>query len=135
MSEAENKQSLSSSPELILFEGIIIGIYGNWLITLIQLISFTTAYILFQIVLTIISLVSLIFLLAIGIFGGRLETRLETTFLAFGHFLPICITFAIEGLLIQDTFFLTIGGILFFMIFYAEYQRAKAKEKVKTTNH
>ena len=30
---------------LALFEGIIIGIYGNWLVTLIQIISFNSSLI------------------------------------------------------------------------------------------
>ena len=55
--------------------------------------------------------------------------------MALGHFLPICIAFAIEGLLVKDAFFLTIGGILFFMIFFAEYNRAKAREHTKTATH
>lgn len=116
---------------LALFEGIIIGIYGNWLVSLIQIISFNSPVIILQSILTIISLSCLIALLAIGIFGGRLESRVEVVTLSFGHFLPICITLIIERLLIQDAFFLMIGGILFIMIYYAEFKRVKSKKTKK----
>ncbi|MCJ7648791.1 MAG: hypothetical protein MUP85_09285 [Candidatus Lokiarchaeota archaeon] len=114
---------------LLLFEGIIIGIYGNWLVTLIQMISFTSNLIILQSFLTLISLGSLIALLAVGIFGSRLESRFEVVFLSCGHFLPICITLMLERLLIQDAFFLMIGGILFIMIYFSEFKRVKRRRK------
>ncbi|MFX0086043.1 MAG: hypothetical protein ACFFAU_10225 [Candidatus Hodarchaeota archaeon] len=98
---------------LALFEGIIIGIYGNWLVSLIQMKSFLSPLIIVQSILTIISLSSFVVLLAIRIFGSRLESPIEVFILSCGHFLPICITLIIERLLIQDAFFLMIGGILF----------------------
>jgi len=114
-----------------LFEGIIIGIYGNWLVSLIQIISFISPLIILQSILTIISLSCLIALLAIGIFGGRLESRIEVVVFSCGHFLPICITLILERLFIQDAFFLLIGGMLFIMIYYAEFKRAKSKKTKK----
>ena len=114
---------------LLLFEGIIIGIYGNWLVTLIQMISFTSNLIILQSFLTLISLGSLIALLAVGIFGSRLESRFEVVFLSCGHFFPICITLMLERLLIQDAFFLMIGGILFIMIYFSEFKRVKRRRK------
>ncbi len=78
---------------------------------------------------TILSLSCLVALLAVGIFGSRLESRLEVVILSCGHFLPICITLIMERLLIQDAFFLMIGGILFIMIYYAEFKRVKRRKK------
>ncbi|MHA1472474.1 MAG: hypothetical protein ACTSQW_05190 [Promethearchaeota archaeon] len=43
--------------------------------------------------------------------------------LSIGHFLPICITLILERLLVQDAFFLIVGGLIFFMIFCEEYIR------------
>lgn len=126
-----NKKEEEIESRLALFEGIIIGIYGNWLISLIQLISFISPLIILQSILTILSIICLIALLAIGIFGGRLETRVEVGILSCGHFIPICITLIIERLLIQDAFFLLIGAMLFVMIYYAEFKRVKRK----TTHH
>jgi len=117
---------------LALFEGIIIGIYGNWLVSLIQMISFLSPLILLQSILTIISLGCLIALFAIGIFGSQLESRIEVIVFSCGHFLPLCVTLIIERLLINDAFFLMIGGILFIMIYYAEIKRAKRRKKKRT---
>lgn len=117
---------------LALFEGIIIGIYGNWLVSLIQIISFASPLIILQSIITIISLSCLIGLFAIGIFGGRLESRIEVVVLSFGHFFPICIALIIERSLIKDAFFLMIGGILFIMIYYAEFKRVKSKKTKKS---
>ena len=112
-----------------LFEGIIIGIYGNWLINLILLISFNSDFLIIQTLLIVLSFVSLILLLAFGIFSGRLETKFEVIILTFGHFIPICITLIIERLFFPDIFYLFIGGILFFIIFYSEFTRLKQKKK------
>jgi len=130
MSTSENlNQPVHGNEQLMLFEGIIIGIYGNWLVTLIQLITFTSALIVPQIILTLVSLVSLVVLLALGVFGGKFENHYVVLVLAFLHYIPLCITLALERLLIQDAFFLVIGGILFFMIYMAEHSRAKAAER------
>jgi len=110
-----------------LFEGIIIGLYGNWLISLIDKISFTQplkngglSISWFQPFLFLISILSLIGLIAIGIFGGRLETRKEVSILSIFHILPIGLSFYLENLLLKDLFFLSIGGILFAIIYSTE---------------
>lgn len=113
----------------MLFEGIIIGIYGNWLISLIQLITFTSALIVLQIILTLISFLSLVVLLALGVFGGKWENHYIVLVLAFFHYIPLCIGLALERFQIQDIFFLVIGGVLFSMIYMAEYSRARSAEK------
>jgi len=121
MSKTESNQEAGN--RLSLFEGVIIGIYGNWLVTLIQIISFISPLIIIQIILTMVSLLSLVALVAVGIYGGKLGNKLEVVMLSIGHFLPICITLILERLLVQDAFFLIVGGLIFFMIFYAEYIR------------
>jgi len=130
MSNQEHKYTEEEiETRLALFEGIIIGIYGNWLVSLIQIISFNSPLIILQSILTLISLGSLVALLAIGIFGSRLESRIEVFILSCGHFLPICITLILERLLIRDAFFLMIGGILFIMIYYTEFKRVTRKKR------
>jgi hypothetical protein len=125
--EAENRLSL--------FEGVIIGIYGNWLVTLIQMISFISPFIIIQLLLTTISLLSFVALVAVGIFGGKLGNKYEVVILSIGHFLPNCITLIMERLLVQDAFFLFVGGLIFYMIFHAEYVRVhKYTLKKKTDN-
>jgi hypothetical membrane protein len=126
--------SATRNEQLMLFEGIVLGIYGNWLVTLIQLVSFTATLIAIQVALSLVSLVSLIALLAIGVFGGKLENHYVVLMLAFLHFIPLCITLAMERLLIQDAFFLMIGGILFSMIYMAEHTRARNVERMRFTS-
>ncbi|MCP8304942.1 MAG: hypothetical protein H3Z50_05700 [archaeon] len=129
---------MGNNDRLALFEGIIIGIYGNWLISLIDKISFTTPLIIagyslpwFQPFLVILSTACLVSLIAIGIFGGKLETRWEVIILGLGHFAPICVSLYVEGLILKDIFFLFIGGILFFMIYTSELWRARQIERTK----
>ena len=129
---------MGNNDRMSLFEGIIIGIYGNWLISLIDKMSFNPALIVggyslswFQPFLIILSIACLISLIAIGIFGGKLETRWEVLILGLGHFAPICVSLYIEGLILKDIFFLGIGGILFFMIYVSELWRARQLERTK----
>jgi hypothetical membrane protein len=129
----ENTANLHAqrSEQLMLFEGIVIGIYGNWLVSLIQMMTYTGSLVFLQAALTLISLLSLVALLAIGVFGGRLENHYIVLILTFLHYLPLCAALAIEGLALQDAFFLVIGGILFSMIYMAEYTRAKFVERAR----
>jgi len=129
---------MADDERISLFEGIIIGIYGNWLISLFDKISFTTPVIIsgyslswFQPFLIGLSIACLILLIAIGIFGGKLETRWEVLMLGLGHFAPICFSLSVEGLILKDIFFLGIGGILFFMIYVSELWRARQVERTR----
>ena len=128
----------NNNGQMILFQGIMIGIYGNWLMSLIEKISFTTPLIVgdyswtwFQPFLIILSLVCLISLIAIEVFGGKHETRLEIIILGLGHFAPICISLYAEDLILKDLFFLGIGGLLFFMIYTSELLRVRQIERNK----
>ena len=126
----EDKNDLDSKKyhllsSISLFEGIIIGIYGNWLISTIMLISFTSTAVWLQILLVCISILSLIALLWIGVVGGKLETRPEVIFLAIGHYIPLGIALIIEKRDLSDIFQLLLGGVLFAIIYYTEYVRAR----------
>lgn len=124
--------------QTILFQGIIIGSYGNWLMSLIEKISFTTPLIVgdyswtwFQPFLIILSLVCLISLIAIGVFGGKHETCVEVIILCLGHFTPICVSLYAEGFILKDFFFLGIGGLPFFMVYTSELSRVRHMERNK----
>ncbi|WP_455276341.1 hypothetical protein [[Eubacterium] cellulosolvens] len=128
---------MANDDRLNLFEGIIIGIYGNWLISLIDKISFTMPLIIaghslfwFQPVLFILSITCLIALVAIGVFGGKLETRWEVVILGMGHFIPICASFYVEELILKDYFFFSVGGILFLIIYTTEFSRARQIKRI-----
>lgn len=125
--EIENTESkkMHLLSSISLFEGIIIGIYGNWLISAIILISFTSSVVWLQILLVSISILSLIALLWIGVIGGKLETRPEVIILAIGHYFPLCASLVIERRDVSDIFQLVIGGVLFAIIYYTEYVRAR----------
>lgn len=114
-----------------LLEGIIIGIYGNWLISLFDKLTFSSTPKLFQIeeyifqaFFIILSIICLILLLSFGIFGGRYESHHEVIFLGFGHIFPIILSLSIQQFQIKDILFLSIGIILFSMIYLAEFIRA-----------
>jgi hypothetical protein len=119
-----SEQAIHRNDQLMLFEGIIIGIYGNWLVSLIQLITFSAVLLIHQIALILLSLLSLVILLAVGVFGGKWENHYVVLVLAFLHYVPLCISLLLQNPPIQDLFFLLIGGILFSMIYMAEYARA-----------
>lgn len=82
---SSSTDTIQRNEQLMLFEGIVIGIYGNWLVSLIQMITFTTSLVAIQIILVVASLVSLVSLLAIGVFGGRFENHYVVMVLAFLH--------------------------------------------------
>jgi hypothetical protein len=132
MSTSDSSEQVSQkNDQLMLFEGIIIGIYGNWLVSLIQLLTFPPAIVIAQVSLTLISLFSLVILLAIGVFGGRWENHYIVLVLTIFHYFPLCISLALERFQVQDAFFLLMGGVLFFMVYIAEYIRAKDVERAR----
>jgi len=99
------------------------------LVSLIQLLTFPSTIAVAQITLTLVSLFSLVTLLAIGVFGGKWENHYIVLVLTIFHYFPLCISLALERFMVQDAFFLLMGGILFFMVYIAEYTRAKAVER------
>ncbi len=118
-------EKIQKMGRIALFEGIIIGIYGNWLVSIIVLISLTSNFIWLQILLLCISILSLVALLWIGVAGGKLDSKLEVIGLAFGHFVPLSAALLIERRLLSDIFLLILGALLFSVIYYTEYVRAR----------
>ncbi|MBY8999947.1 MAG: hypothetical protein KGD64_03450 [Candidatus Heimdallarchaeota archaeon] len=120
-----NMQKTVLISRISLFEGIIIGIYGNWLISTILIISFSSVIFWLQICLVLLSIASLVALLWIGIVGGKLDTSLEVILLAIGHYIPLAASLIIERRAIGDIFHLIVGALLFAVIYYTEYVRAR----------
>lgn len=122
-----------------LFEGIIIGIYGNWLISFVDSIAFTKSLYFFghelwfyQPVCMIFSFVCLILLIAIGIFRAELLTRGLVVILAIGHFVGMWASLYVEGFTFKNSFFLGIGGFLFLLIYSCELWRVREIQRSGT---
>ena len=126
---------------LALFEGIIMGIYGNWLISAVDKITFTNVLIFlgnplwwYQLVCMISSFASLIALLGLGVFRprwlfrNRWVSRLYIAVLASGHLLFIYCALYVEGFSFQNFLFFVIGCMLFFLIYISELRRLRRNE-------
>jgi len=123
---------------LLLFEGIIIGIYGNWLISLIDKISFTKNLIIsgieipfVQPILILISFACLILLIAIEIFQPRLLTRWSVAIIANIHWVTYWFVLLGEDTAPKTIMFLLIGILLYMMIYFCEAYRAGRIERSK----
>jgi len=123
---------LENRDRLSLFEGIIIGIYGNWLISLLDKISFTKVTVIFDIVFwwyqptcMILSFSCLILLVFFSIFRPHLVTRRLVFTLATGHFVGNYAGLWAEGFTIKTLFFLLIGTFLFFILYFIEIERMR----------
>lgn len=114
---------------LVLFEGIIMGIYGNWLISAVDKITFTQA--LFQLFFMISSFAFLILFVGSWIFRprwlfrNRRVGRYNVAVFGAGHLIFIYLALLAEGFSFKNLFFFTIGAILFFIIYYIELRRLK----------
>jgi len=121
---------------LDLFEGILIGIYGNWLISLVEKITFTKVLVLFGFPLwwyqpfcIVFSFVSLILLIGFGIFRpdylrGKVG-RFWVLVLSFGHIMGISLALRLEVEFVQNYFFFGVGGLFFLLIYGCELIRIK----------
>lgn len=127
---------------LSLFEGIVIGIYGNWLISFVDRISFTkalvigdTQYWLYQPIAVGFSFVCLLLLVGIGVLKEQLLTRGLIVILAVGHFTANWAAFYVEGYTFSNGFFLAIGTLLFLLIYTSELSRLREinRRKVQRT--
>jgi hypothetical protein len=122
----------TSLTRLNLFEGIVIGIYGNWLISFVDKISFTkvlvigeTQYWLYQPICIGFSFVCLLLLVGIGVLKEQLLTHGLVVMLAFGHLTANWATFYVEGYTFSNSFFLAIGALLFSLIYVSELVRSR----------
>ena len=132
----------TSLTRLSLFEGIVIGIYGNWLISFVDRISFTkalvigdTQYWLYQPIAIGFSFACLLLLVGIGVLKEHLLTRGLVFTLAVGHFAANWATFYVEGYTFSNGFFLAIGTLLFLLIYTSELSRLREinRRKVQRT--
>jgi 4-amino-4-deoxy-L-arabinose transferase-like glycosyltransferase len=129
----------TSLTRLNLFEGIVIGIYGNWLISFVDKISFTkalvigdTQYWLYQPIAVGFSFVCLLLLVGIGVLKEQLLTRGLIVMLAVGHFAANWAAFYVEGYTFSNGFFLAIGTLLFLLIYYSELFRLRELDRRKS---
>ena len=117
---------------LPLFEGIIMGIYGNWLISAVDKITFTQVLVVlgyplwwYQQLCMICSFAFLILLVGLGAFRPRqiFRTRWAVPYywiLGVGHLVFILCALYVEGLSPRNLFFFAMGCILFFTIYSCE---------------
>ena len=117
-----NKERLS---RMNLFEGVVIGIYGNWLISFIDKISFEFAVYqgLYQSLCVGGSFATLLMLFAFSIFRPALVTRRTGFILALGHAVGNYGALWAEGWTTKLHTFYWIGTFLFAIIYFIELQR------------
>jgi len=130
---------MAKSDALTLFEGILIGIYGNWLVSFIDKITFTKSLDFFGISLwlyqplcILFSFACLILLVGLGIFRRKELTPYNVMIIAIGHFIGLWASLYVEGFTFHNLFFLSIGGILFFLIYASEITEVKQIKRRKT---
>jgi hypothetical protein len=123
-----------------LFEGIVIGIYGNWLISFIDKISFLrepivlgVVFIGYQIMAVGLSFATLLILFAFSMFRPDTVTRWFGFVLGVGHVVGIFGALFAEGFTISLTVFYCIGVILFLIIYTLELRRVRMSRR-KTEN-
>ena len=128
-----------SLTRLNLFEGIVIGIYGNWLISFIDKMTFTKPLIVgnmalwwYQPFCVAASFVCLLTLIGIGVLKERFITRGLVVLLAFAHISANWAAFVTEGLPVSTLFFLGIGIFLFMLIYSSEVIRLRENNRRKT---
>ena len=126
---------------LNLFEALVFGIYGNWLISFLDKISFTKFPSIFnifgegyQIVCVGLSFSCLLILFAYSIFRPNAATKWFIMILYLGHVVGIYGAFFVEGLTIPNTVFLLIGFTLFAIIYLIELQRIKIGRRNRVNN-
>lgn len=107
-----------------LFEGIIIGIYGNWLISLVDKISFDFFH---QRIVITLSFGCLVILVFLGYIRPDLQKRWVVTTLSWGHLLFNFVAFIGEEITNKVVAFLGVGMFLFLVIFICEVERMKFK--------
>jgi len=110
---------------LDLFEGLVIGIYGNWLISFADKISFEKFLVWYQPLCVALSFFTLIVLFAFSMFRPKLVTEWFGFIIGFGHLVGNCGALLAEGLLQKNDLkvFFSIGSVLFLIIYSIELQR------------
>lgn len=114
-----------------LFEGVVIGIYGNWLISLLDKISFEKkgqfAGSWYQPLCIITSFSTILLLFAFSIFRPEFINKRMGFLLGFGHAVANIGALWVEGMTSKMWFFSLVGTFLFYIIFIIEMQRVRIR--------
>ena len=115
---------------ITLFEGIIIGIYGNWIISLLDKITYSKDVglwgILYQPYCIFISLICFIILFIYTTFRPNSLPKRFIVLLSFGHIIGYYAALSVEGLDIKTIVFYLIGFSLFLIILICELSKIKS---------
>jgi hypothetical protein len=121
---------------LNLFEALVFGIYGNWLISFVEKISFLKYPASFSIfggahqgVCVGLSFSCLLILFAYSIFRPQDTTKWFVYILYVGHIVGNYGAFSAEGWTISNLAFSFIGTILFVIIFFIEVGRIRIRKR------
>ena len=123
---------------LNLFEGIVIGIYGNWLISLLDKITFSRILVLYGIsfdylqpLSLLLSFSTLLILFAYSIFAPHVVTRRFWAIVGVGHLVGNYGALWVEGYTLKFAFFYVVGLVLFTILYYFETVRIRMSEEQK----
>jgi hypothetical protein len=126
---------------LNLFEALVFGIYGGWLISFVDKISFAKYPVNFNIfggayqtVCVVLAFSCLLILFAYSIFRPDIATNRFVLILYSGHIVGIFGALYPEGYTIPNTVFFFIGMTLFFIIYVIELQRIRIGRRNRANN-
>jgi len=121
---------------LNLFEALVFGIYGNWLISFIDKISFLKFPVSFniffwsyQFVCVALAFSSLLLLFGFSIFRPNETSKLFMYIMYLGHAIGIFGAFTVEGWTVSNLSFYFIGLTLFLIIFLIEGKRVRIQRE------
>lgn len=130
MTEQQQKQEMLN--RMNLFEVLVIGIYGNWLISFIDKISFLKEPVVlgvifsgYQVWCVGLSLATLLLLFAFSIFLPNAVTRWFGFILGIGHVVGNYGALFAEGFTMPLLVFYSIGVVLFLIIYTIELRRVR----------
>jgi hypothetical protein len=131
---------MENGERLVLFEGIILGIYGNWLISLVERISYKPFAVLgpladwYQPYCLLASFGCLSLLVALGVFQPKYLSRWLVALTAVGHVSANYAVLYVEGVNLENAVFFLIGAVLFFLIYLVELVRIKESPHIHVAN-
>lgn len=121
-----------------LFEGIVIGIYGNWLISLLDKITFSRVLVLYGIsfdylqpLSLLLSFSTLLILFGYSIFVPHVVTRGFWALVGAGHLVGNFGALWVEGYTFKFAFFYVVGFVLFTILYYFESFRIRMDKEHK----
>lgn len=120
--------------KLSIFEGIVIGIYGNWLISLLDKITFSRVPVFlgvvlwyYQAVCLVFSFACLLLLVGFSVFRPDSTTRLFVALMSIGHIVGNWCILYFEEFTLKNIVFLLVGVFLFFTLYACELYRIRGK--------